>query len=76
MDNKKKKGLFSKFVIIGVIVANIVFTYAVLKVFLETSVEPQVLITSWFAFTTVEVWSLASIKKQKQKNKDGGNNDG
>lgn len=65
-----KKQLFSKLVVIGVIIANIVFTYAVLKVFLKTSSEPQVLITSWFAFTTVEVWSLASIKKSKQKNKE------
>ena len=76
MAKNKKKGLFSKFVIIGVIAANVVFTYAVLKVFVKTSVEPQVLITSWFAFTTVEVWSLASIKKSKEKNKNGGNEDG
>lgn len=65
-----KKGLFGKVIVFGVIVANILFTYAVLKVFLKTSSEPQVLITSWFAFTTVEVWSLASIKKSKQKNKE------
>ena len=67
-----KKGLFSKLVITGVVIANVLFTIAVLKVFVKTSTEPQVLITSWFAFTTVEVWSLASIKKAKQKSKDGG----
>ena len=68
--NNMKKGLFSKLIVFFVIVANVVFTYAVLKIFLKTSSEPQVLITSWFGFTTVEVWSLASIKKVKQKNKE------
>jgi len=69
---KAMKGLFSKLVVTGVIIANVVFTAAVLKVFLTTKLEPHTLITSWFAFTTVEVWSLASIKKNKDKNKDGG----
>lgn len=66
-----KKGLFSRLVVIGVIIANIIFTAVVLKIFLKTSSEPQVLITAWFAFTTAEVWSLASIKKAKEINKNG-----
>lgn len=72
----KKKSLFSRIIIIGVVLANIIFTCVVLKIFLKTSSEPQVLITSWFAFTTVEVWSLASIKKTKVNNENGGNSDG
>lgn len=71
-----KKGIFSKIIVLGVIVANVIFTAAVLKIFLTTSAEPSTLIMSWFGFTTVEVWSLASIKKAKEKNKDGGNYDG
>lgn len=61
----KKKGNFSKFIVGFVIAANIAFTVAVLWVFLETSAEPTALIGSWFAFTTVELWQLATIKKKK-----------
>lgn len=57
-----KKGLFSKLVVIFVIVANILFTEKILDVFRETSTEPAALIGSWFAFTTVELWSLSKIK--------------
>lgn len=57
-----KKGLFSKLVVSFVIVANVLFTIAVLYVFLKTSTEPAALIGSWFAFTTVELWSLSKIK--------------
>ena len=62
---KKKKGSFSKLIVGFVIVANIAFTIAVLCVFLRTSSEPTALIGSWFAFTTVELWQLATIKKKK-----------
>ena len=74
MAKNKKKGVFSKGISILIILANIIFTSAVLWVFLKTSVEPSTLIMSWFSFTTVELWSLASIKKVKEKN--GGNEDG
>lgn len=57
-----KKGLFSKLVVIFVIVANVLFTEKILDVFRETSTEPAALIGSWFAFTTVELWSLSKIK--------------
>ena len=69
-----KKGNFSKLVVGLVIVANTIFTASVLWVFLKTSAEPSTLIGSWFAFTTVELWSLASIKKQKI-NKEGDKHD-
>lgn len=66
MARKKKKGQFSKAIVIGVILANVTFTIAVLLVFLKTSSEPSALIASWFAFTTVELWSLAKIKTVKE----------
>ena len=65
-----KKGLFSKLVVSFVIVANVLFTIAVLLVFLRTSTEPTTIIGSWFAFTTVELWSLSKIKIKKDTRKD------
>lgn len=62
-----KKNVFSKLIVGFVIFANIAFTIAVLKIFLSAHVEPTTLIMSWFSFTTVELWSLASIKKAKTK---------
>ena len=61
----KKKSSYSKFIVTFVVVANVIFTGAVLWVFLRTSTEPTTLIGSWFAFTTVELWQLANIKKKK-----------
>ena len=63
----KKKGRFSKFIVTLVILLNVVFTAAVLYVFLRVGSEPTVLIGSWFAFTTGELWMLAGIKKRKIK---------
>ena len=71
-----KKGIFSKLVVFGVIIANVVFTVVVLKIFLRIGAEPTTLIMSWFGFTTAELWSLASIKKAKENNRNGGNIDG
>lgn len=71
----KKKKNYSKIIIGFVIAANVVFTIAVLLVFWKTSAEPVALIGSWFAFTTVEVWQLATIKKKKldkEERKDNG----
>ena len=62
---KNKNGNFSKGIIAFVIAANVTFTIAVLCIFLRTSSEPTALIGAWFAFTTVEVWQLATIKKKK-----------
>lgn len=62
-----KKGAFSKIIVSGVILANVVFTAAVLWVFLRTTAEPTTLITAWFSFTTIEVWSLSRIKISKTK---------
>ena len=67
---KKKKGRFSKWIIVLVVLMNIIFTSAVLYVFLKTSSEPVALVGAWFAFTTGELWMLSSIKKEKVKKGD------
>lgn len=58
---------FSKTIVILVLLLNIVFTVAVFYVFLKTGNEPSTLIGAWFAFTTVELWSLAKIKMNEPK---------
>ena len=72
--NKRKKNRFSKFLVTMVILLNILFTVAVLYVFLQTGSEPVTLIGCWFAFTTGELWMLSSIKKTKVK-KEGENSE-
>ena len=64
-DQKKRK--FSKVIVSLIIFMNIVFTIAVLYVFLKVGSEPMVLIGAWFAFTTGELWMLSSIKKTEVK---------
>ena len=62
------KGRFSKFIVILVILLNAAFTLGVFYVFLNTGGnEPSTLIGSWFGFTTVELWSLSKIKRDKVK---------
>ena len=58
---------FSKKIVALVIALNIVFTGAVLYVFLRTGAEPTSLVVAWFAFTTAELWTLAGITKEKLK---------
>lgn len=70
----KKKNRFSKVIVTLVIILNILFTTAVLYVFLKTGSEPMTLVGCWFGFTTGELWMLSSIKKSKVKKK-GGNED-
>lgn len=59
---------FSKKVVTAIITMNVIFTIAVLYVFLKVGSEPYGLVGAWFSFTTVELWSLASIKKTEAKN--------
>jgi len=64
---------FSKAIVSLVIVLNVLFTGAVLYVFLKTHAEPTVLVGCWFAFTTGELWLLAGIKKKEiEKNGEDG----
>ena len=69
----KSKGMFSKLVIMVIVLANIIYTAAVLYVFLKTSCEPTVLTGCWFAFTTGELWLLSGIKREKLRR---GNDEG
>lgn len=64
---------FSKVVVSFIVVMNVVFTAAVLGIFYKVGSEPAVLIGAWFAFTTGELWALASIRKSKVKQEKGEN---
>ena len=58
---------YSKLIVALVILLNTGFTGAVLYLFLRTGNEPSALIAAWFAFTTGELWLLASIRKKKME---------
>jgi len=66
----KKKGRFSKFIVILVILLNVAFTLGIFYLFLKVGSEPTTLIGSWFTFTTVELWNLAKIRRDKIKEND------
>lgn len=59
------KNKFSKVVVAVVVLLNVAFTIAVLYIFLRVGNEPTALIAAFFAFTTGELWMLASIRKKK-----------
>ena len=65
MKEKDHKGLFSKIIIIAVIIGNILFTLKILDIFEKTGAEPATLIGAWFVFTTGELSILGMIKKNK-----------
>lgn len=56
---------FSKKVVTLVLLLNIAFTMAILYLFLKVGSEPTALITAWFGFTTVELWNLSKITREK-----------
>ena len=56
---------FSNFVVIMVVLLNIAFVVGVFCASLRSATIPDSLIVAWFAFTTGELWMLASIKKTK-----------
>ena len=62
-----RKNIFSKIIVAMVVILNVLFTIAVLYIFLAAGSEPVTLIGCWFAFTTGELWMLSSIKKSKVK---------
>lgn len=67
---QKKKNRFSKFIVVLVILLNVAFTLGIFYLFLKVGSEPTTLIGSWFAFTTVELWSLSKIKRKKLEEGD------
>jgi threonine/homoserine efflux transporter RhtA len=62
--------MMSKILVPIIILLNIIFTGIILWIFYKTQTEPTELIRCWFAFTTGELWFLATIKKAKVKNND------
>lgn len=66
----KKIEDFSKGIVILVIILNILFTIAILIVFVTVGSEPSTLITAFFAFTVGELFALAFIKNTKEKHKN------
>lgn len=68
--NKKNQGRFSKRIVSLIIFLNVVFTAAVLYVFLKVGSEPTTLVISWFGFTTGELAFLFGIKRKKIKEDD------
>jgi hypothetical protein len=64
-----KKSKYSKFIVLFIIIANIIFTGIILYIFFKIGHEPTTLIISWFGFTTGELAVLGGIKAVKEKNK-------
>ncbi len=62
---RKREGQYSKFWVSFIITCNVIFTVAILISFWKTGMEPSTIIGAWFSFTTVELWQLARIKKEK-----------
>jgi len=58
---------FSKWIVSLIVALNVAFAGAVFYVFLRVGTEPVTLIGCWFAFTTGELWLMASIKKTETK---------
>lgn len=65
---------FSKLVVVGVIALVLWFTCQILDVVKMGFMEPTVLIGAFMGFCTVELWSLASIKKNQDKNPSANDN--
>jgi len=58
---------FSKKIVAMVLTLNIAFTAIILYIFFKTGNEPATLITAFFSFTTIELWSLSKITREKVK---------
>lgn len=71
LKSKKRKGQYSKFIVVLIIILNILFTLGVFYVFLRTGNEPAALVGCWFSFTTGELFFLSFIKREKIKDKKG-----
>ncbi len=59
---------FSKRIVAVIITANILFTAAILYIFLRTGSEPSTLVIAWFGFTTGELGALAGLRHSENKN--------
>ena len=63
---KKKKSLFTKIIIILIIFLNVAFAIGVMWLVYKVGREPSALVVSFYSFTTVQLWNMAFIKKQKE----------
>ncbi len=63
-----KLNRFSKKIVALIFGANILFTAAVLYIFIRTGSEPATLVISWFAFTTGELGALAGLRHSENRN--------
>lgn len=64
---------YSKKIVAWIIILNTIFAISVLYIFFMIGDEPTTLIQFWFGFTTVELWSLAGIKKKEIKKEENEN---
>ncbi|MFT4145562.1 MAG: hypothetical protein QM644_14000 [Mobilitalea sp.] len=69
----KKKSNYTKVILVGMFIYLILFTCACLYITYKTSVEPDTLILSVFAFCGIEGGLSAWIKITKVKNCDNEN---
>lgn len=60
---------FSNMVVIFIIMSNFVYAFAILKIVSNGGQEPSTLTMAFYAFTTVELWSLSGITKKKEETK-------
>lgn len=67
----KKKGRFSKILLVGMMSFLLIFVVSILYLFKSTGSEPSTLISCVFAFCSVEGGALAWIKTIKSKNGGG-----
>ncbi len=63
------KGVFSKIVVLLVIVLNVLYAREVLSIARAGGVVPDSLTYSWYAFTGAELLALAKIQTSKTQTK-------
>jgi len=63
---KKQKSLFTKSIVILIIFLNVAFALGVMWLVYKVGREPSALVVSFYSFTTVQLWNMAFIKKQKE----------
>lgn len=62
-----KKGIYSKLIVLLVIMLNVGFTIYIVESMKVMLFEPAVLVGGWFTFTSVEVGACAYVKAKKTK---------
>ena len=65
---------FNKKIVTGILLFMLIFTIAILVIFIKTGNEPGVTVGAVYAACTGELWSLAKIKT-KERESNGYNND-